>query len=85
MCWRRYQGLFAVFTSPNLTCFKLRPLLSMSTEYSEGKSAHVVGSTRPLSEVLFSTSAEQCQIISDIDASKAIATQVWVLAAKVNE
>ncbi|KAF8126404.1 hypothetical protein K438DRAFT_2146173 [Mycena galopus ATCC 62051] len=29
---------------------KLRPLLSMSTEYSEGKSAHVVGSTQPLSD-----------------------------------
>ncbi|KAJ7789699.1 hypothetical protein B0H14DRAFT_3573004 [Mycena olivaceomarginata] len=55
----------------------------MSTEYSDGKSAHVVGSTRPLSEVLFTTSAEQSRIISEIDASKAIATQVWVLAAKI--
>ncbi|KAJ7102618.1 hypothetical protein B0H15DRAFT_796038 [Mycena belliarum] len=62
---------------------KLRPLLSTSTEFSESKSAHVLGSTRPLSEVLFTSSAEQSRIISDIDADKAIATQVWLLAIEI--
>ncbi|KAJ7446055.1 hypothetical protein FB451DRAFT_1567900 [Mycena latifolia] len=62
---------------------KLRPLLSTSTEYSGEKSAHVVGSTLPLSEVLFKSSEEQSRIISEIDATKSIATQVWMLAIKI--
>ncbi|KAJ7456391.1 hypothetical protein B0H11DRAFT_2321726 [Mycena galericulata] len=61
----------------------LRPLLSTSTEYSGPKSAHVLGSTFPLSEVLFTSSEEQSRIISEIDAAKAIATQVWVLALTI--
>ncbi|KAJ7453715.1 hypothetical protein B0H11DRAFT_1635180, partial [Mycena galericulata] len=46
-------------------------------------SAHVLGSTFPLSEVLFTSSEEQSRIISEIDAAKAIATQVWVLAITI--
>jgi hypothetical protein len=62
---------------------KLRPLLTMSTEFSGKDSAHVVGSTLPLCDVRFTNSQEQSKIISDIDTAKAIATQVWVLAIKV--
>ncbi|KAJ7857872.1 hypothetical protein B0H13DRAFT_1576838, partial [Mycena leptocephala] len=62
---------------------KLRPLLTVSTEYSEKGSAHVVGSTFPLRGVLFKSSEEQSRIISGIDAAKAIATQVWVLVIKI--
>ncbi|KAJ7084923.1 hypothetical protein C8R44DRAFT_894034 [Mycena epipterygia] len=62
---------------------KLRPLLSTSTEFSGPKSAHVVGSTFPLSQVLFESSEAQSRIISEIDAAKAIATQVWVLAITI--
>ncbi|KAJ7635513.1 hypothetical protein DFH06DRAFT_1303041 [Mycena polygramma] len=62
---------------------KLRPLLAVSSEYSEPGSAHVLGSTFPLSQVLFKSSEEQSKIISDVDAAKAIATQVWVLAIKI--
>ncbi|KAK7040463.1 hypothetical protein R3P38DRAFT_3348893 [Favolaschia claudopus] len=62
---------------------KLRPLLSTSTEYSEPKSAHVVGSTLPLADVLFKSAEEQSRIISRIDEGKAIATQVWVLAITI--
>ncbi|KAJ7202071.1 hypothetical protein GGX14DRAFT_311719, partial [Mycena pura] len=62
---------------------KLRPLLTTSTEYSEKGSAHVVGSTLPLGDVLFKSSEEQTKIITAIDGAKAIATQVWVLAIKI--
>ncbi|KAJ7601259.1 hypothetical protein DFH06DRAFT_925048, partial [Mycena polygramma] len=62
---------------------KLRALLTMSTEYSESGSAHVVGSTLSLCDTLFKSSEEQSKIISTIDAAKAIATQVWVLAIKI--
>ncbi|KAJ7673253.1 hypothetical protein DFH06DRAFT_1292967 [Mycena polygramma] len=62
---------------------KLRALLTMSTECSESGSAHVVGSTLSLCDTLFKSSEEQSKIISTIDAAKAIATQVWVLAIKI--
>lgn len=77
----RYIAISA--DSPFLTPSQVRPILSTSTEYSEPKSAHVVGSTFPLSEVLFKSSEEHSRIISEIDAEKGIATQVWVLAIKV--
>ncbi|KAJ7252831.1 hypothetical protein C8J57DRAFT_955015, partial [Mycena rebaudengoi] len=51
--------------------------------FSDKDSAHVVGSTFPLRNVLFKSSEEQSKITSDIDAAKAIATQVWVLAIKI--
>ncbi|KAJ6525332.1 hypothetical protein B0H19DRAFT_1276129 [Mycena capillaripes] len=62
---------------------KLLPLLTVSCEFSGKDSGHVVGSTFPLSEVLFKTSQEKTKIISDIDDAKGIATQVWVLAIKI--
>ncbi|KAJ7052712.1 hypothetical protein C8F01DRAFT_1331915 [Mycena amicta] len=62
---------------------KLRPLLTMSTEFSEKGSAHVVGSTLPLQDCLFSTSEEQSRIISDVETGKAIASQVWVLGIHI--
>ncbi|KAF8197320.1 CHAT domain-containing protein [Mycena galopus ATCC 62051] len=62
---------------------KLRPLLTMSTEFSEKNSAHVVGSTFPLRNVLFKSSEEQSRIISEIEAEKAIATQTHLLAFKI--
>ncbi|KAK6971680.1 hypothetical protein R3P38DRAFT_2670220 [Favolaschia claudopus] len=62
---------------------KLRPLLTVSSEFSEKDSAHVVGSTLPLSETLFKTSEEQSRIISRVDKEKQIATQVWVIAIKI--
>ncbi|KAJ7719366.1 hypothetical protein B0H14DRAFT_3900927 [Mycena olivaceomarginata] len=62
---------------------KLRPLLTTSSEFSEKNSAHVVGSTFPLRNVLFRSSEEQSRIISEIEAEKAIATQTHVLAFKI--
>ncbi|KAJ7722157.1 hypothetical protein B0H14DRAFT_3520395 [Mycena olivaceomarginata] len=62
---------------------KLRPLLTTSTEFSEKNSAHVVGSTLPLHNVLFTSSEEQSRIILEIEANKAIATQVHVVGMKI--
>ncbi|KAJ7835727.1 hypothetical protein B0H14DRAFT_2590073 [Mycena olivaceomarginata] len=62
---------------------KLRPLLTTSTEFSEKNSAHVVGSTLPIRNVLFTSSEEQSRIILEIEAKKAIATQVHVIGMKI--
>ncbi|KAJ7875765.1 hypothetical protein B0H14DRAFT_2568615 [Mycena olivaceomarginata] len=62
---------------------KLRPLLTTSTEFSEKSSAHVVGSTLPIRNVLFTSSEEQSRIILEIEAKKAIATQVHVIGMKI--
>ncbi|KAJ6462923.1 hypothetical protein C8R45DRAFT_1177792, partial [Mycena sanguinolenta] len=51
--------------------------------FSRKGSAHVVGSIFPLADVLFESCEEQSQIIANVDAAKAIATQVWVLAIKI--
>ncbi|KAJ7083264.1 hypothetical protein C8R43DRAFT_1142706 [Mycena crocata] len=62
---------------------KLRHLLTTSTELCEKGSAHVVGLTFPLGDVLFKSSEEQSEIISNIDSAEAIATQVWVMAIQI--
>ncbi|KAJ7176154.1 hypothetical protein C8R43DRAFT_872609, partial [Mycena crocata] len=62
---------------------KLRPVLTVSSEFSEKGTAHLVGSTLPLRDVLFKSSEEQSRLITKIDAEKAIATQVWVLAIQI--
>ncbi|KAJ7246708.1 hypothetical protein C8J57DRAFT_1241344 [Mycena rebaudengoi] len=62
---------------------KLRPLLTVSSEFSDKDSAHVMGSTFPLCNVVFKSSDEQSKITSNIDAARAIATHVWVLAIKI--
>ncbi|CAK5262410.1 unnamed protein product [Mycena citricolor] len=62
---------------------KLRPVLSVSAEFSDKGSAHVVGSTLPLKDVQFSSSEEQSQVTDAIEKAEAIATQVWVLALKI--
>ncbi|KAJ7103006.1 hypothetical protein B0H15DRAFT_767196, partial [Mycena belliarum] len=64
---------------------KLRPLLTTSSEFSHGEkgAAHILGSTLPIADVLFKSAEEQSKIISEIEAAKAIASQVWVLALHI--
>jgi hypothetical protein len=79
------KGIEKVYPNPIEICssngsLQLRPLLTTSSEFSEKNSAHVVGSTFPLRNVLFRSSEEQSRIISEIEA-----TQTHVLAFKVSD
>ncbi|KAF8600363.1 hypothetical protein BDV93DRAFT_559500 [Ceratobasidium sp. AG-I] len=64
---------------------KIQPMLNVSTRYSNGGGAHIIGSPLPLplSETWFTTSEEQDAITDRIAKEQAVATQVWVPAMTI--